>query len=658
MEHNSTFPIKLSELDMLRDEASSYLKSVQWAQGARAKNRDKNAKDESILLYLSRANNGSNTTEITSVSKTILALKKRLLPDSVAIPIFLNQTLYAVQEGITLGIWIKDSYYDTSGLSSLNENKSALDTNGKREFESKMHTATAFMLFAQAYKILHDLKPHASDDLSVMKQKFAGIPEVSLLSPIKGISCSLFYYDKYLGHPEIIKSDKDVIDFTVVYFEALIDEIQLRKSTLEYTETIEDRTYKLESRSVVTEFAISGWKNVFQGTAKSVEFNKIQFEQIVGNRDAKHFARRLTERLLSYDFTAKKNPFQELGGFMPVFMGYGIPGTGKSMLIAAIATRLKAHCDTLDIPFLFHPMPDTLISTFQGGSAEKMVEWMKPLQDPSKLIFAPIDDAENNLQERTAQGVSAGVKEVIGVFLRYTEGAYAVNYGNSSIGLFTNLPEMLDKAVISRVQGRFKIDGARSEHDFLDQDHLWWRKIDDTMPDFVNMQGPENYSYLQDQGLAKNMGDILSSVEKPTEERVHEVYNKVEKHFKTNQHLFYANLYKEIQSIFPFFSSRDVRNIQSAISLRLTDFDLEEDWFENPEIYFKKDYDTKLNMLQELMRANMKGLDFSEIRRQEVVRYLDNVATIADTDFKRKVDARVNQLNIETEARKTFENEQ
>ncbi|WP_406683953.1 ATP-binding protein [Seonamhaeicola sp. MEBiC1930] len=651
MEHNSTFPIKQTELDMLRDEATSYLKSIQWEQGARAKNRDKDTKDDSILLYLSRANNGSSATEITSVSKTILTLKKRLLPDSVAIPIYLNQTLYAVQEGITLGVWVKDSYYDTSGLSSLSENKSALDSNGKREFESKMHTATAFMLFSTAYKILHDLKPHASDDLSVMKQKFAGIPEVSLMSPIKGISCSLFYYDKYLGHPEIIKSDKDVIDFTVVYFEALIDEIQLRKSSLEYTETIEDRTYKLEN----SEFAVSGWSNVFAGTAKSVEFNKIQFEQIVGNRDAKHFARRLTERLLSYDFAAKMNPFQELGGFMPVFMGYGVPGTGKSMLIAAIATRLKEHCDTLDIPFLFHPMPDTLISTFQGGSAEKMVEWMKPLQDPSKLIFAPIDDAENNLQERTAQGVSAGVKEVIGVFLRYTEGAYAVNYGNSSIGLFTNLPEMLDKAVISRVQGRFKIDGARTEHDFLDQDHLWWRKLDDTMPDFVNMQGPENYSYLQDQGLAKNMGEILNVTDKPSEERVHEIYDKVEKQFKTNQHLFYANLYKDMQKAFPFFSSRDVRNIQSAVSLRLTDFDLEEDWFEKPEIYFKQEYDTKFNMLQELMRANMKGLDFSEIRRQEVVRYLDNVATIADTDFKRKVDARVNQLNIETEARKQFE---
>ncbi len=583
MEHNSTFPIKQNELDMLRDEATSYLKSIQWEQSQRAKNKDNDAKDESILLYLSRANNGSNVN-VTSVSKTILALKKRLLPESVALPIYLNQTLFAVQEGLTLGIWIKDSYYDASGLSTLSENKSALDNSGKREYESKMHTSTAFMLFASAYKILHDLKPYASDDLSVMKQKFAGIPEVSLLTPLKGISCQLFYYDKYLGHPDIIKSDKDVIDFTVVYFEALIDEIQLRKSSLEHTETIVDRTYKLEK----SEFAVSGWDNVFSGSAVSVEFNKIEFEQIVGNKDAKHFARRLTERILSYDFEAKKNPFQELGGFMPVFMGYGIPGTGKSMLIAAIATRLKLHSDNLDIPFLFHPMPDTLISTFQGGSAEKMVEWMKPMQDPTKLIFAPIDDAENNLQERTAQGVSAGVKEVIGVFLRYTEGAYAVNYGNSSIGLFTNLPEMLDKAVISRVQGRFKIDGARNEKDFVDQDHLWWRKLEKTMPDFINMSNPKDYNYLDAQQVSKNLGEILDKVDDPTEQRVLDTFESVEKKYKDDEHMFYAHLYTEIQKIFPFFSSRDVRNIQKAVSLRLTDFDLEKDWFENPPKYILK----------------------------------------------------------------------
>ncbi|MEZ4778929.1 MAG: AAA family ATPase [Flavobacteriaceae bacterium] len=652
MEHNTTFPIKIAELNTLRDEATSYLKGVQWDQSLKAKNRDKNGKDESILLYLSKAT-GNSTSEVISVSKTILELKRKLLPDSVAIPLHLNQALFALQEGITLGLWLRDSYYDASGLTGLNERKSALDATERREFDSKQQTASAFMLFGIAYRILYNLKPQ-TDDLSVMKNKFAGIPELSLASPMKGISCMLFYYDKYLNHPDLITGDKDMLDFSVVFFEGIISEIQLRIGSLEYTESITDRTYKLEK----SEFAVSGWENVFEGTAKSVEFNKVQFEEIVGNRDAKHFARRLTERMLSYDFTAKKNPFQELGGFMPVFMGYGIPGTGKSMLIAAIATRLKEHCDTLEIPFLFHPMPDTLISTFQGGSAEKMVQWMKPLQDPSKIIFAPIDDAENNLQERTAQGVSAGVKEVIGVFLRYTEGPYAVNYGNSSIGLFTNLPEMLDKAVISRVQGRFKIDGARTLPDFVDQDYLWWRKIEKTMPGFVNMQNPEDYTYLSEQGLAKNLGEILKATEKPTEERVLEIYEETAEKHKLDEHLFYAELYKNIQKAFPFFSSRDIRNIQSAVSLRLTDFDLPKEWFEKADIYFKKDYDTKFGMLQELMKANMKGLSFSDIRRQEVIRYLDNVATIADTDFKRKVDQRVHEMQVQLEARKQFEEDE
>ncbi|GHC48836.1 AAA family ATPase [Ulvibacter litoralis] len=650
MEHNSTFPIKLSELEALREEATSYLKGVQWEQGNKARSRDKDQKDDSILLYLSKANNGGST-EVTSVAKTIASVKKRLLPDSVAIPLHLNRALFALQEGLTMGIWLKDSYYDASGLSSLNERRGSLDAAQRREFDSKMQTATAFMLFGIAYRTLFDLKQVASDDLSVMKNKISSIPEVSLLSPLKGISCLLFYYDGFLNHNEIITSDKDVVDFTVVFFESIISEIQLRINSLEYTEVITDRTYKLEK----SEFAVSGWENTFEGTAKSVEFNKIEFEEIVGNRDAKHFARRLTERMLSYDFEAQKNPFQELGGFMPVFMGYGIPGTGKSMLIAAIATRLKKHCEALDIPFLFHPMPDTLISTFQGGSAEKMVQWMKPLQDPNKLIFAPIDDAENNLQERTTQGVSAGVKEVIGVFLRYTEGAYAINYGNSSIGLFTNLPEMLDKAVISRVQGRFKIDGARTLPDFIDQDYLWWRKLEKTMPDFVNMKNPEKYDFLSEQGLAKNLGEIMNVSDKPSEAKILEIYEQTEANHSNTEHLFFAELYKNVQKSFPFFSSRDIRNIQSAVSLRLTDFDLPQAWFDDASLYFKKDYDTKLSMLQDLMKQNMKGLNFSDIRRQEVIRYLDNVATIADTDFKRQVEGRIHDMNVQVEARRQFE---
>jgi hypothetical protein len=62
-------------------------------------------------------------------------------------------------------------------------------------------------------------------------------------------------------------------------------------------------------------------------------------------------------------------------------------------------------------------------------------------------------------------------------------------------------------------------------------------------------------------------------------------------------------------------------------------------------------------MLKELMKQNMKGLNFSDIKKQETVRYLDNVATIADTDFKRKVDQRVHDLNVQFEAERKLGSE-
>jgi hypothetical protein len=167
------------------------------------------------------------------------------------------------------------------------------------------------------------------------------------------------------------------------------------------------------------------------------------------------------------------------------------------------------------------------------------------------------------------------------------------------------------------------------------------------------MKNPDKYKFLSEQGLAKNLSEILNQSEKPTEARVLDIYEETAAKHKTNEHLF--ELYKNIQKSFPFFSSRDIRNIQSAVSLRLTDFDLPEDWFNDPALYFKKDYDTKFEMLKELMKGNMKGLDFSDVRRQETVRYLDNLATIADTDFKRKVDGRVHDLNVQLEASKIFE---
>jgi hypothetical protein len=341
-----------------------------------------------------------------------------------------------------------------------------------------------------------------------------------------------------------------------------------------------------------------------------MQFNKVEMHQIVANKEAKHMFKRYADRLMCYDFEAKKNPMLELGGLPSITMADGKPGTGKSMLIAATATLLQQRCDQLGYNFLFWPLPENIVSTFQGGTAERAIEWFKPMQDPNKIVFAPIDDAENNLEERTRQGVSAGVREFIGVFLRNTEGAYAVNLGNRLISLFTNIPDQIDKAVLSRIQIRIKMEGASNKFDFIDQDFMWWKKYQALDNDFVNSLDPKGYNYLDAQKPSNSINDLIEDRFTFTVPDVEEIYNSAKKEQDIKSQEFFGVFYSEVLKRYPFFSSRDLRNIQKAVDARLIDFDLPEVWWDNPNDFFTKDYDSKLLILKDLMKKHMRGALF------------------------------------------------
>ena len=77
----------------------------------------------------------------------------------------------------------------------------------------------------------------------------------------------------------------------------------------------------------------------------------------------------------------------------------------------------------IGIPFIFNPLPNAIISTFQGGSGERINAWFRVFHNPKVIVYGPIDDAEQALQDRTMQGVSAGVREVVSGFLVGTEGS-------------------------------------------------------------------------------------------------------------------------------------------------------------------------------------------------------------------------------------------
>ena len=140
-----------------------------------------------------------------------------------------------------------------------------------------------------------------------------------------------------------------MIAMTIKFFSEIIKEVNQRKGSLNHTEFFTDVGYKLTD----SDFTVQGFDALRSTGAVSVEFKRVEEKQIVGNRIAKHEAKRLMQRLVCYDPKVKKNPFMELGGLQTVRMGYGKPGTGKTLQIGYEATLGNDYCKDLELPFLF-----------------------------------------------------------------------------------------------------------------------------------------------------------------------------------------------------------------------------------------------------------------------------------------------------------------
>lgn len=642
----ASIPIDQNQLSRWTEQANSLLVSVKWVPKPLGK--PERAPGASVHEFRE-----SSLADSTSEDKlSLITIAKTVSRDPVLISEHINHVLSVVREGLRIGMHLSSLYTKHSGLQTLIDlnARGGLSDAQKTEFRAKYETASAVTVFSCAYYVRWSLANYRPEEVSSINMLFTGIPEVHLLNPVRALDCLVYYYAAYLEKSGVVNTDLDFVKMTLLYFESAIDEIKVRAASLKNTEAFVEMSYRLTG----TDFAVNGFEADLRPRETSIEFNRVELGQIVGNRDAKHKARRLAERLICYDPATRRNPVHDMGGLQTLRMGHGEPGTGKSLQIAATATLLSDYCKNLGLPFLFWPMPDTIVSTFQGGSAERMMDWMRPLRDPTKIIYAPIDDAENSLEDRTRQGVSAGVREVIAVFLRNTEGAYAVNYGNAVIELFTNLPDQLDKAVLSRIMDRVYIRGADSVEDFVDQDYLWWRKYEEAVPGFVAMKAPARYKYLEKQKLARSLSAVYETVIVPSDEKLQEIFKEVKSRYKPDEHEFFATLYRRVQDAFPLFTSRDVRNIQQAVGTRIMDFDLEPEWLEKPELFFTKDYDTKRQMLSELMKANMKGLKFAEVRLQETVRYLDSMVKIVSAARERQLSDMLTQMELREEAAERF----
>jgi SpoVK/Ycf46/Vps4 family AAA+-type ATPase len=364
--------------------------------------------------------------------------------------------------------------------------------------------------------------------------------------------------------------------------------------------------------------------------------------QVVGNHIAKYQALRLSKMLMAYDFDRRLNPFAELGGFIFTFMGDGLPGTGKTILIQMMAGLINGYCEVAGYPFRYMNLSTESIDSYQGKSAQNAKTFINSIIDPSVIGFGTIDDIDQLAGKRGDRQSSAGQLEITAVLMESFAGANTVVRGNCTFGMFSNYPENVDDALRQRAGARFLVDGPQTRADYIDILALLMGKNHD-----IPLGDHELYAA---QEIKKAVAASFESHNRPHEDGLIRVYERVEKDLGKLDTIAKLGTYlKGIQQADPRFTGRAIKNITDAVKVRAMDFELPDEWMEEPELFLFKDYDTKSAMIEELRKPIT-----IEMVIQEINRYADSEFRYADKSDEAAIADAVRDMGRMEEAKRRY----
>lgn len=335
-------------------------------------------------------------------------------------------------------------------------------------------------------------------------------------------------------------------------------------------------------------------------------------EEIIGNHIAKYQAMKLAKMLVAYDFERQLNPFVELGGFLFTFIGDGMPGTGKTILIQMLAGLVNDYCQIAGYAFHYENFGVDQISSYQGKSGQNCKEFVNNVINPKAIGFGTIDDVDQVAAKRSDDRASAGQHEVTAVLMESFAGASTVVRGNCTFGMFSNYPENVDDALRQRAGARWLVDGPQTEDDYIDI--------------FAMLVGKNHAIPLGDhtlfagQEIKRAVSTSYEQHAKPQEDGLLAVWEAHEKEHGAIRSLADVGAYlHRIKLAEPRFTGRAIKNITDAIKMRAMDVELPDDWFANAGAFMHKGYDEKKAMIEEL-----RGPISMEMVLQEINRYADS----------------------------------
>ncbi len=335
-------------------------------------------------------------------------------------------------------------------------------------------------------------------------------------------------------------------------------------------------------------------------------------EEIIGNHIAKYQAMKLAKMLVAYDFERQMNPFVELGGFLFTFIGDGMPGTGKTILIQMLAGLVNDYCQIAGYAFHYENFGVDQISSYQGKSGQNCKEFVNNVINPKAIGFGTIDDVDQVAAKRSDDRASAGQHEVTAVLMESFAGASTVVHGNCTFGMFSNYPENVDDALRQRAGARWLVDGPQTEDDYIDI--------------FAMLVGKNHsiplgeHKLFEGQEIKRAVSTSYEQHARPQEDGLLAVWEAHEKEHGAVKSLADVGAYlHRIKIAEPRFTGRAIKNITDAIKMRAMDVDLPDDWFTTAEAFMHKGYDEKKAMIEEL-----RGPISMEMVLQEINRYADS----------------------------------
>ena len=542
--------------------------------------------------------------------------------------------LQSLRRALAIALAIGEQFSDRTSLSDLKRHnlEGALAAGKRAEFSALLGAEALAVLYTFGNAVSFLLADHAGEETVEVGEVEELLTENAQLA-LHGV---LWELDQDISAHGT--TDAKTVATVMAFAEQLMDKVAARATSVDRLAAFTGASWHVEEEGLT----IQGFSPARKGKGSALAMTFKKPNEVVGNHIAKYQAMKLAKMLMAYDFGRRLNPFAELGGFIFTFMGDGAPGTGKTTLIQMMAGLINDYCQAAGYAFRYQNFGIDNIDSYQGKSGQNAKAFVQNVLDPGVIGFGTIDDIDQIAGKRGDRQSSAGQQEVTAVFMEAFAGANTVVRGNCTFGMFSNYPENVDDALRQRAGARFLVDGPQTQDDYIDILALLMGK---------NHNIPlGDHELFAAQEIKKAVAASFDSHNRPKEEGLKAVFEKVQAKIGDLDTIAKMGGYlKAIQQADNRFTGRAIKNITDAVKVRAMDFELPDEWMENPELFLFKDYDTKKAMIAELQQPITM-----EMVLQEVNRYADSEFRYADKSDEVAIGNLVRDFGRQEEAKRRY----